>query len=80
VAHGKWLQYSSSSILPLSSQQVPEILGFWRKMKRNSTSVQAIFLSVLDVLAGRFPRDVLTSVLTQLPHTDQRYQPRIFVP
>ncbi|XP_040512141.1 maestro heat-like repeat-containing protein family member 7 [Gallus gallus] len=50
---------------------VPEILGFWRKMKRNSTSVQAIFLSVLDVLAGRFPRDVLTSVLTQLPHTDQ---------
>ncbi|XP_031471798.1 uncharacterized protein LOC116244337 [Phasianus colchicus] len=55
--------------------EVPEILGYLcRKLKSSSTSVQAILPSLLDVLACQFPRDVLTSVLTHLPHSD-RYQP-----
>ncbi|XP_031461335.1 uncharacterized protein LOC116236694 [Phasianus colchicus] len=51
--------------------EVPEILQFIRrKLKSSSASAQAIFLSVLDVLARQFPTDVLTSVLTYLPHSD----------
>ena len=65
------------------SQQVPEILGFIHaNLKIQSTSVQQILLSVLDMLTVQFPRDVLRSVLTDLPQND-RYQPRqphTFVP
>ncbi|XP_015714879.2 uncharacterized protein LOC107312192 [Coturnix japonica] len=50
---------------------VPEILGFIHaNLKIQSTSVQQILLSVLDVLTVQFPRDVLRSVLTDLPQND----------
>ncbi|XP_021239273.1 uncharacterized protein LOC110391645 isoform X2 [Numida meleagris] len=53
------------------TDQVPVIVGFiQRKLKSNSTSVQEILTSVLPVLANEFPRDALTSVLTELTQSD----------
>ncbi|XP_040512069.1 uncharacterized protein LOC101750975 isoform X2 [Gallus gallus] len=50
---------------------VPEILEFiWRNLGSNSTSLQPTLYTVLDVLTNQFPRDVLISVLTDLPHSD----------
>ncbi|XP_021237182.1 uncharacterized protein LOC110390253 isoform X2 [Numida meleagris] len=50
---------------------VPNILKFiHRNLESNSTPVQQILFSVLDVLTNQFPRDVLTSVLTDLPQSD----------
>eukprot|EP00076_Gallus_gallus_P011662 XP_004949587.2 maestro heat-like repeat family member 5 isoform X4 [Gallus gallus] len=50
---------------------VPEILGYIQtNLKIESTSVQQILFSVLDLLAIQFPKDVLRSVLTDLPQTD----------
>ena len=62
-------------MLLLSSHQVPEILEFiQRNLGSNSAFLQKTLYSVLDVLTIHFPRDVLMSVLTDLPHSD-RYQP-----
>ncbi|XP_040512144.1 uncharacterized protein LOC101748912 isoform X2 [Gallus gallus] len=50
---------------------VPEILGYIQtNLKIESTSVQQILFSVLDLLAIQFPKDVLRSMLTDLPQTD----------
>ncbi|OXB59221.1 hypothetical protein ASZ78_013307 [Callipepla squamata] len=69
---GIWLMdYSNSSNLPVSSNQVPQILGFiHRNLGSISTSLQHILFSVVDVLINEFPRDALMSVLTQLPQSD----------
>ena len=59
----------------MSSVQVPEILAsIHRNLKSPPTLHQPTFLSLLDMLACQFPRNVLTCVLTHLPQND-RYQP-----
>ncbi|POI23361.1 hypothetical protein CIB84_012890, partial [Bambusicola thoracicus] len=51
---------------------VPKILEFMqRNLRSSSTSLQQTLFSVLDVLTNQFPRDVLMSVLTDLPHSDR---------
>ncbi|OXB64796.1 hypothetical protein ASZ78_010389 [Callipepla squamata] len=68
---GKWLQHSCSNILPVSSQQVPEILGsIHRNLKKNQGSLQQTVLRLLDKLICHFPRDVTLSVLVHLPESD----------
>ncbi|XP_031413248.1 uncharacterized protein LOC104915311 isoform X2 [Meleagris gallopavo] len=50
---------------------VPEILEFiQRNLGSSSTSLQEALFSVLDVLTIQSPRDVLRSVLTDLPQCD----------
>uniref|UniRef100_A0A8C2STA9 Uncharacterized LOC107306599 n=1 Tax=Coturnix japonica TaxID=93934 RepID=A0A8C2STA9_COTJA len=50
---------------------VPEILVFiQRNLGSNNASAHQILFSVLDVLAMEFPRDVLMSVLIDLPEND----------
>ncbi|POI25758.1 hypothetical protein CIB84_010492 [Bambusicola thoracicus] len=50
---------------------VPEILGsIHRNLKSPPTLHQPTFLSLLDMLACQFPRNVLTCVLTYLPQND----------
>ncbi|OXB72621.1 UNVERIFIED_CONTAM: hypothetical protein H355_016390 [Colinus virginianus] len=50
---------------------VPEILWFvQRNLGSNSASLQQILFLVLDVLTSQFPREVLISVLTDLPQRD----------
>eukprot|EP00076_Gallus_gallus_P035244 XP_025000782.1 uncharacterized protein HRC8L isoform X3 [Gallus gallus] len=50
---------------------VPETLEFiQRNLGSNSASLQQTLFSVLGVLTIHFPRDVLMSVLTDLPHSD----------
>ena len=59
----------------MPSHQVPKILEFiQRSLGRKSASLQQTLFSVLDVLTIQFPRDVLRSILTDLPQCD-RYQP-----
>ena len=64
-------------------QQVPEILGsIQRSLERSSKSPQKTLFSLLDSLTIQFPREVLRSVLIDLPQCEryQPRQPRVFVP
>ncbi|XP_015128145.3 uncharacterized protein LOC107049283 [Gallus gallus] len=57
--------------LDLVRLTVPEILAsIHRNLKSPPTLHQPTFLSLLDMLACQFPRNVLTCVLTHLPQND----------
>ncbi|OXB71935.1 UNVERIFIED_CONTAM: hypothetical protein H355_006924 [Colinus virginianus] len=70
-SQGKWLQYSGNNVLPVSSQQVPEILwSINENLKTTDALLHETFFSALEMLAYRFPREVLKCVLIRLPRSD----------